>query len=438
MVSITDKRFIAVFLVLLIALSLFFVFSAEKKSYISNKRPYVTIETPNDGESVSDIVMISGTAYDPNGDDTLITVEVMINNGEWETVGGVTLWSYEWVTYNYDDGFYVIRVRSWDGIDYSDIEEITVQLSNPETAESDSHKWAVFIGVANFPDDNESKLGNGALNLMEEMTKFFIESYGYSTSNIFILFDDGWIRKDNGYGEREKTLQQRRHEYAITYGSATREKVESVISRVVAESNRFDDSEVFIWIFGHGWGDNENSKTGGKILERSAVFLWDSMLKDNELGNMLFSLKSQKTCVIVDACFSGGFADKIIFGFPELFLLKSNLPGSGRVVLTGASKFREGFASTTHGPLFSLLWFEGIKTGGADGFKPGILKSGKPTNLKMFKDGKVSVEEGFYYACYILHTDKELKDYSKMEPQINDQYPHKGLLRSRSGMILGE
>jgi len=68
MVSITDKRVIAVFLVLLIALPLFFVFS-EEKGYISNKRPYVTIENPNDGESVSDIVMISGTAYDPNGDD---------------------------------------------------------------------------------------------------------------------------------------------------------------------------------------------------------------------------------------------------------------------------------------------------------------------------------------------------------------------------------
>ena len=437
MVSITDKRVIAVFLVLLIAVPLFFVFS-EEKGYISNKRPYVTIENPNDGESVSDIVMISGTAYDPNGDDTLVSVEVMIDSGGWETAGGVTLWSYEWATYNYDDGFYVIHVRSWDGIDYSDIEEIDVQLSNPETAESDSHKWAVFIAVSNFPDDNESKLGNGALNLMEEMTKFFIENYGYSTSNIFILFDDGWIRKDNGYGEREKTLQQRYHEYAITYGSATRKKVESVISRVVAESNRFDDSEVFIWISGHGWGDNKNGKTGGKILERSAVFLWDSMLKDKELGDMLFSLKSQKICVIVDACFSGGFADKTIFGFPELFLLKSNLPGSGRVVVTGASKFREGYASTTHGPLFSLLWFEGVKTGEADGFKPGILKSGKPTNLKMFKDGKVSVEEAFYYACYILRNNEELEDYSKMEPQINDQYPHKGLLRSLNGMILGE
>ena len=437
MVSIMDKRVIAIFVVLLIALPLFFVFS-EEKGYISNESPYVTIENPNDGESVSDIVMISGTASDPNGDDTLVAVEVRINDGEWEIAEGVTLWSYEWVTYGYDDGFYVIHVRSWDGIDYSDIEEITIQLSNPETAESDSHKWAVFIAVSNFPDDNESKLGNGALNLMEEMTKFFIKNYEYSTSNIFILFDDGWIRKDNGYGEREMTLQQRHHEYAITYGSATRKKVGSVISRVVAESNRFDDSEVFIWISGHGWGDNKNSKTGGKILERSAVFLWDSMLKDKELGDMLFSLKSQKTCVIVDACFSGGFADKTILGFPEFFLLKSNLPGSGRVVVTGASKFREGFASTTHGPLFSLLWFEGVKTGEADGFKPGILKSGKPTEFKMFKDGKISVEEAFYYACYILRTNEELEDYSKMEPQINDQYPHKGLLRSLNGMILGE
>jgi len=56
----------------------------------------------------------------------------------------------------------------------------------------------------------------------------------------------------------------------------------------------------------------------------------------------------------------------------------------------------------------------------------------------MFKDGKVSVEEAFYYARYILNTNKELKNYSKMEPQINDKYPRAGLLLNNKGLILGE
>jgi len=118
--------------------------------------------------------------------------------------------------------------------------------------------------------------------------------------------------------------------------------------------------------------------------------------------------------------------------------LRSNIPRSGRVVISGASKFRPGYASTDQGPLFSLLWFDGLKTGEADGFRPSIGRSGRPTRLRIFKDGKVSVEEAFYYARYMLRTEENFEDYKKMEPQINDQYPHGGLFRSMGGMLLGE
>jgi hypothetical protein len=116
--------------------------------------------------------------------------------------------------------------------------------------------------------------------------------------------------------------------------------------------------------------------------------------------------------------------------------MHSGIPKSGRIVLSGASKFRVGYASTTDGPLFSLLWFEGLKTGKADGFRPGIDKSGRPTHLRIFKNGKVSTEEAFYYARYMLRTEKTFEDYKKMEPQINDQYLYKGPLRSIKEMYL--
>jgi hypothetical protein len=327
-------------------------------------------------------------------------------------------------------------VRSWDGTDYSSVEEIKVNVDNPESVESDTHKWAVFVAAANFPEDNESKLGNGGLNLAEEMASYFVENYQYSTSNIIILFDDGWIRSDNGYGNRIETLQQRTHKYNMIYGGATKGNVVASINYVIKESNNYGDSEVFIWMFGHGCGDANNTRTGGKILENSAVFLWDDTIEDRELGTLLSRLKSDKTCVVVDACYSGGFADKTIYNLPTFFLMHSDIPKSGRIVISGASKFRLGYASTTEGPLFSLLWFEGIKTGNADGFRPGIDKSGRPTHLRIFKNGKVSTEEAFYYARYMLRTAKTFEDYKKMEPQINDQYPHKGALRSIKEMYL--
>jgi len=141
---------------------------------------------------------------------------------------------------------------------------------------------------------------------------------------------------------------------------------------------------------------------------------------------------------VIDACFSGGFADKTIFGFREFFLLKSKLPRPGRVIITATSKFRPGYASTTKGPLFSQLWFYGLRSGEADGYKRGIFYRGRPTILRIFKDGKVSVEEAFYYASFVLRNDKALDDYSKMAPQINDQYPHKGFIRSVRGLVLGK
>ena len=106
--------------------------------------------------------------------------------------------------------------------------------------------------------------------------------------------------------------------------------------------------------------------------------------------------------------------------------------------MTGSSKYRVGYCSTANGPLFSQLWFEGIATGAADGYKPGFRNTGRPTSLKRFKDGKVSVEEAFYYARYTLKTSSKYQEYNEMQPQINDQYPNDGALLNLKGMILGE
>ena len=431
------KKTLALIAVICIIIPLFSgcVEEQERENHI----PVVSISYPSDGDDVSKIVQISGFASDPDGDKTLKKVEVMVEGGVWEEAEGTTLWKYEWDTYSLDDGSYTISVRAWDGADYSEIKTINVNVFNPEIVESDAHKWAVFVLAANFPVENESKLGNGGLYLAEEMAEYFIENFGFPTSNIVILFDDGYIRKDNGFGKPIKSLMQRYHRYDITYAGAYKKNVVSTIQNIIEQANQFDDSEVFIWLSGHGSGDSENTLTGDKVFDKSAVYLWDGeTIEDRELGVLLSNLKSKKTCVFVDSCFSGGFADRTIYDFPTLFLLRSKIPRPGRVVIAGSSKFRTGYASTTKGPLFSLLWFNGIKTGDADGFRAGFRDTGRHPRFSFFKDGKVSVEEAFYYARYVLRTDSELKEFSRMEPQINDQYPGKGFLRSMKGLNLGE
>ena len=427
-----------IILALLIIISLSFISGCIDEGNNENTKPEIELSYPQNGFTISGVVKIFGIANDLDEDDDIVKVEININDSEWIVAEGTNNWSYDWGTYNIKDGPYNIFIRCWDGEDYSDIIEITVVVKNPKTMESDSHKWAIFISAANYPINNESKLGNGGLNLAEDMAAYFIENYDYSTSNIYILFDDGWIREDNGYGGRVETLNQRNHQYDINYAGATKENVKIILNYIIEESNKFADSEVFIWLYGHGYGNLNDEYTGGKILESSAVFLWDEMISDREFGEILYDLRSEKTCIIVDACFSGGFADKTIYNFPTFFLMRSNIPNSGRIVITGSSKFRTGYASTTRGPLFSLLWFEGIVTGNADGYNSGFRELGRPAIFEFKKDGKVSVEEAFHFASYILRTDRNYEDFSKMASQINDQYPRRGLLLNNKEMFLGE
>jgi len=430
------KKLITLFTVVFLLVTVFSGCLEEQEP--ENHIPIVNVKNPSDRSVVSSLVMISGTASDSDGDATLSRVEVNINDEGWKSADGTTQWIFHWDTYEYGNGRYLVSIRSWDGEDYSNVQTITLDVDNPKVVDSDSHKWALFVATANFPSDNESKLGNGGLYLAEEMAEYLIEECNYATSNIIILFDDGWIRDDNGYGKKLMTLQERNHDYELTYGGATKSNLQSSIHRIVNQSNSFRDSEVFIWIFNHGYGNLNNSLTGGKLLESSQVFLWDDLLSDKDLGELLAPLQSKKVTIIVDACYCGGFADKTILNIPTALLFRSGIPRSGRVVIAGASKFRKGYASTTKGPLFSILWFQGITTGDADGFRGGLFRFGKPRKLNIFKDGEVSVEEAFYYARYTLSNEKDLRDYNTMQPQITDRYPYRGLFFSRKGLILGE
>ncbi len=401
-----------------------------------NGKPTVTITNPSNGATIARLVMISGTASDPDKEDNISSVEVKIGEDDWATATGTELWSYDWTTYTSQNGIYTISTRSYDGKDYSEIKSITLTVNNPTSIDSGSHKWAIFIAAANFPEENDTKLGNGGLYLAEDMAAYLIERNQYPTSNIMILFDDGWIRSDNGYGTKQKTLQERSHEYDIMYGSATKVNVLTSLQHLINESNKYIDSEVFLWIFNHGAGNLNQPLTGGKILQSSEIFLWDDTVTDKELGDILAPLESEKVVILIDACYAGGFADRTIFNLRTSLFFRSGIPDNGRIVISSTSKFRTGYASTTQGPIFSLLWFEGLSTGNADGYRPGLFDRGVPRKLKMFQDGEVSVEEAFFYARNMLRTNEKYQDFKSMQPQINDEYPHRGILRNRGELIL--
>lgn len=96
-----------------------------------NKIPTVKITHPIAGDNLSEVVRIYGRASDVDG--IIQYVQVKIDAGEWVNVPGTILWNYTWDTTKLDDGEYIIYARSFDGIDYSNVSFITINIKNSAT-----------------------------------------------------------------------------------------------------------------------------------------------------------------------------------------------------------------------------------------------------------------------------------------------------------------
>ncbi len=125
----------------------------------NNWYPLVSIESPSlFAVLFNDIVTISGTASDQDGNQNLVKVEIKIDDGEWITAQGTTSWSYEWDTTSLKGGFYTISARSYDGTDYSTIATKKVFVRYCNVAEF--NLLEASIDVTNFEIKLDDSLGN--------------------------------------------------------------------------------------------------------------------------------------------------------------------------------------------------------------------------------------------------------------------------------------
>jgi hypothetical protein len=111
--------------------------------------PVCEIETPSvDHARVHETYVISGSAHVENG--TIEKVEIRIGEEPWINASGNTTWSYEWHTEEIENGEYTIYARSFDGINYSEVVNVTVDLHNPtdeEKALGDVFFWVMLVFV---------------------------------------------------------------------------------------------------------------------------------------------------------------------------------------------------------------------------------------------------------------------------------------------------
>ena len=92
------------------------------------EKPTIIIDNPSNGEEITGICEIKGRASASEGDEVL-NVEIKIDNGDWISVDGTTIWSYSLDTTILDEGTNTIYARSYDGNYYSNTRSLLVNVT---------------------------------------------------------------------------------------------------------------------------------------------------------------------------------------------------------------------------------------------------------------------------------------------------------------------
>ncbi len=93
-----------------------------------NEMIEIVITSHSNGNKVSGVVIIAGTASNPVG--SIVKVEISINNGNWFVVNGTGSWEYSWNATGLENGDFEFRVRAFDGQDYSGTQTLQLKLRN--------------------------------------------------------------------------------------------------------------------------------------------------------------------------------------------------------------------------------------------------------------------------------------------------------------------
>ena len=136
-----------------------------------NHPPDVTISSPNNNDVVNDTITIAGESSDEDDNETIETVEMSLDSGRWETCSGTTSWSFDWNTIEYENGDHSLRFRAYDGEDYSDIEELTLDVQNensiPEVTIDYPEDGAEVTGTISITGTASDEDGNETIKGVE-------------------------------------------------------------------------------------------------------------------------------------------------------------------------------------------------------------------------------------------------------------------------------
>jgi hypothetical protein len=116
-------------------------------------RPTIYIAGPADNATVNGTVTVSGTA---SSDLEVERVEARVDPGEWITVDGTEVWSLEIDTTSIQGDRVRVQVRSFDGVMYSEVTELILNLDQPPSL--------VVIEPTDWPEEDGDLIASGIIS----------------------------------------------------------------------------------------------------------------------------------------------------------------------------------------------------------------------------------------------------------------------------------
>lgn len=214
------------------------------------------------------------------------------------------------------------------------------QISIPTPPFLQPHKYAVLMSGGWDAEHAFMRYWNDLKFMFAILT-----GYGYSGSNIFVLYKDG-VPEDAGI---------------FVNASCTYANVAAAFSTLQAKMTDLDD--LFIYTTNHG---------------NPALCLWNhDVLIPSDLASMLQGITCHVMIILMQQCYGGAFVQ--------------DLSGSNRVIMTAANSSQYSWACDKEGPWdeFTYHFMDAMR---------GMTLIADPVFADYNSDGKVSMVEAFNYA----------------------------------------
>lgn len=110
---------------------------------------------------------------------------------------------------------------------------------------------------------------------------------------------------------REQGLTTAEREILLTDARATRAAIRDAMTRM---ASAIQPRDTFVFFYsGHGGQASEHSNDARELDSRDEyLFVYDGEFLDNDLGQLMDSIRARTTLAAIDACFAGGFSKDIV------------------------------------------------------------------------------------------------------------------------------